>query len=129
MRAGDVVKGREERTRMGARSWVYLGRSCQLFSEQDHYTGVYFPWGRRHHQSGGHDTLHPETKGKQQSDDDVACALRAVPNWSIIYSGIYFRQNSELWHEENCLLFKPVQIICGRLRMDKSYKTDCNDPE
>lgn len=51
---------------MGARSWVYLGRSCQLFLEQDHYTGVYFPWGRCHHQSGGHDTLHPETKGKQQ---------------------------------------------------------------
>lgn len=22
---------------------VYLGRSCQLFLEQDHYTGVYFP--------------------------------------------------------------------------------------
>ena len=74
---------------MGARSWVYLGRSCQLFLEQDHYTGVYFPWGRCHHQSGGHDTLHPETKGKQQqkkkkgkqqSDDDAAYVLRAVPN-------------------------------------------------
>lgn len=70
---------------MGARSWVYLGRSCQLSSEQDHCTGVCFLWGQCHHQSGGHDTLHPEiknrfTKSKQQRDNEVACERRKVPN-------------------------------------------------
>lgn len=38
-----------------------LGRSCQLSVEQDHCTGVYFLWGRCHHQNGGHDRLHPQT--------------------------------------------------------------------
>lgn len=47
---------------MGAQSWAYLGRNCQLSSEQGHCTGADFLWGRHHHQSEGHDMLHPETR-------------------------------------------------------------------
>lgn len=46
-----------------------LGRSCQLSSERDHCTDVYFLWGQCHHQSGGHDMLHPQISaacGKQR---------------------------------------------------------------
>lgn len=38
-----------------------LGRNCQLVLEQDRCTGVYFLWRGCHHQSGGRDTLHPQT--------------------------------------------------------------------
>lgn len=72
---------------------VYAGRSCQLFLEQDHYTGVYCtlagaaPSSRvgvmmcsTLRQKVNSSKKKKKKKGKQQSDDDAACVLRAVPN-------------------------------------------------
>lgn len=43
---------------------AYLYRSYQLSLGQDHCTDADFLWEPRHHQSGGHGTLHPEGGNK-----------------------------------------------------------------
>jgi hypothetical protein len=61
--AEDICSREESRTLVNS-GVAYLCKSYQLSLGQDHCTDVCFLWGLCHHQSVGHDILHPEAGDK-----------------------------------------------------------------